>query len=362
MLTDVAYMARALLLAGRAAGRTTPNPMVGAVVVSPDGVVVGAGFHARAGDAHAEVRALDAAGAAARGATLYCTLEPCSHHGRTPPCVDRVIGAGIARVVAAVEDPNPCVAGRGLCALTEAGVRVDVGVCGEAARRMNAPFFSVMQRGRPFVLAKVATSLDGRVAAGAGQATRLSSAAADRQSQLLRARVDAVAVGSGTVLTDDPQLTAREVFRERPLARVIFDRRLRTPPSARVLSTLAAGPVYVLTTAEHVMRAAASAHALEAAGATLVTVFDGGIPATLATLAGMGIQWLLVEGGPSLHGALRLAGAIDAVRIVVTPRVLGAAGVPWLSSHQLPVPWLCHVDVTACGPDVIIEGDVYRTD
>jgi diaminohydroxyphosphoribosylaminopyrimidine deaminase/5-amino-6-(5-phosphoribosylamino)uracil reductase len=355
-------MARALLLAGRAAGRTTPNPMVGAVVVSPDGVVVGAGFHARAGDAHAEVRALDAAGAAARGATLYCTLEPCSHHGRTPPCVDRVIAAGITRVVAAVEDPNPRVAGRGLCALTAAGVRVDVGESGAAARRMNAPFFSVMQRGRPFVLAKVATSLDGRVAAGAGQATRLSSAAADRQSQLLRARVDAVAVGSGTVLTDDPRLTAREVFRERPLARVIFDRRLRTPPSARVLSTLAAGPVYVLTTAEHAWREPARAEALEVAGATVVAMLDGGVAAALTTLAGLGIQSLLVEGGPSLHDALRLAGAIDAVRIVVTPRMLGEAGVPWLSSQQLSVPSLRHLDVRPCGPDVIMEGDVYRTD
>jgi diaminohydroxyphosphoribosylaminopyrimidine deaminase / 5-amino-6-(5-phosphoribosylamino)uracil reductase len=362
VLADAAYMDRALVLADRAAGRTTPNPLVGAVVVSPDGVVVGSGYHARAGEPHAEVHALDAAGEAARGATLFCTLEPCSHHGRTPPCVDRILQSGIARVVAAVQDPNPRVAGRGFRALSEAGVRVEVGLCGLAAERLNRPFFTVMRRGRPFVIAKAATSLDGRVAAGAGQATRLTGAAADRQTQLLRARVDAIAVGSGTILADDPLLTVREVWRERPFARVIFDRRLRTPPVARVLGTIQAGPVYVLTSAEHVMRDAARAHALEAAGATLVTVLGGGLPAALATLAGMGIQSLLVEGGPTLHAACWRAGLVDAVRLIVTPRVLGAAGVPWLPSHQMPVPGLRHLDVAPWGPDVIIEGDVYRTD
>jgi len=355
-------MDRALLLAERAAGRTTPNPLVGAVVVSPDGVVVGSGHHARAGEAHAEVRALDAAGEAARGATLYCTLEPCSHHGRTPPCVDRILASGIARVVAAVQDPNPRVAGRGLRALSAAGVRVEVGLCEHAAERVNRPFFSVMRRGRPFVIAKAATSLDGRVAAGAGQTTRLTGPAADRQTQVLRARVDAIAVGSGTILADDPLLTARDVFRERPLARVIFDRRLRTPSTSRIFATLAAGPVYVLTTAEERMRSADRVQALERAGATVVTVLDGGITAALATLAGIGIQALLVEGGPVLHDAFWRERAIDVVRIIVTPRVLGAAGVPWLSSHQLAASDLRHLDVVPCGPDVIMEGDVYRTD
>jgi diaminohydroxyphosphoribosylaminopyrimidine deaminase / 5-amino-6-(5-phosphoribosylamino)uracil reductase len=362
VLTDAAYMARALLLAGRAAGRTTPNPMVGAVVVSPDGVVLGSGYHVRAGEPHAEVHALDAAGGAARGATLYCTLEPCSHHGRTPPCVDRIVASGVARVVAAIQDPNPRVAGRGFRALAAEGVQVDVGTGADAARRLNAPFFSVMLRGRPFVIVKAATSLDGRVAAGAGRTTRLTSAAADRQTQVLRASVDAIAVGSGTMLADDPLLTVRDVYRERALARVIFDRRLRTPATARVFSTLALGPVYVLTTAEFALREAAKAQRLEAAGATVVPMLDGGIPAALATLAGLGIQSLLVEGGPALHDALRRAGAIDAVRLIVTPRVLGAAGVPWIASHQLPVPSLRHVDVVPCGPDVIIEGHVYRTD
>jgi diaminohydroxyphosphoribosylaminopyrimidine deaminase/5-amino-6-(5-phosphoribosylamino)uracil reductase len=355
-------MDRALLLAERAAGRTTPNPLVGAVVVSPDGVVVGSGHHARAGEAHAEVRALDAAGEAARGATLYCTLEPCSHHGRTPPCVDRVLASGIARVVAAVQDPDPRVAGRGFRALSAAGVRVEVGLCERAAVRLNRPFFSVLRRGRPFVIAKAATSLDGRVAAGAGQTTRLTGPAADRQTQLLRARVDAIAVGSGTILADDPLLTARDVFRERPLARVIFDRRLRTPSTSRILTTLAAGPVYVLTTAQERMRSAGRVEALERAGATVVTVLDGGVTAALATLAGLGIQSLLVEGGPALHDALWRERAIDVVRIIVTPRVLGPAGVPWLSSHQLAASDLRHLDVVPCGPDVIMEGDVYRTD
>jgi diaminohydroxyphosphoribosylaminopyrimidine deaminase/5-amino-6-(5-phosphoribosylamino)uracil reductase len=362
VLTDAAYMDRALLLAERAAGRTTPNPMVGAVVVTADGVVAGAGFHERAGEPHAEVRALDAAGDAARGATLYCSLEPCSHHGRTPPCVDRILAAGVARVVAAVQDPNPRVAGAGFAALRRAGVRVDVGVRGEEAARLNRSFFTAIRFGRPFVTAKIATSLDGRVAAAPGAATRLSSAPSDRLTQVLRARADAVGVGAGTVLADDPFLTVRDVFRERPLARVIFDRRLRTPPSARIFTTLASGPVYVLTTAEGRAREASKARALEAAGATVVATLDGEIPAALATLAGLGIQSLLVEGGPVLHDALWRARVVDAVRVIVTPRVLGAAGVPWLASARFSVPSLRHVDVAPCGPDVIIEGDVYRTD
>jgi diaminohydroxyphosphoribosylaminopyrimidine deaminase/5-amino-6-(5-phosphoribosylamino)uracil reductase len=351
-------MDRALLLAGRARGLTTPNPLVGAVVIAPDGVVAGTGYHARAGEPHAEVHALREAGEAARGGTLYCTLEPCSHTGRTPPCVERIIASGVARVVAAVEDPNPLVSGRGFQRLREAGVRVDVGPGEPAARRMNRPFFSAMRRGRPYVIVKAVTSLDGRVAASPGSSTHLSSPATDRRTHLLRAEVDAIAVGSGTMLADDPLLTARGVYRGRPLARVIFDRRLRTPPSARVFSTLEAGPVIILTSPG---APADAARGLEAAGAQVLRA-EGGVGHALRLLVPMGVQSVLVEGGPAVHAALWRERAADAVRLVVAPRVLGAAGVPWV--ERAAAPWASWrlVSVAPCGGDVIIEADVHWTD
>lgn len=358
MLCDAAYMERALLLAGRARGRTTPNPMVGAVVVTPDGVVAGSGYHARAGEPHAEVHALREAGGAARGATLYCTLEPCSHTGRTPPCVDRILESGVARVVAAVGDPNPRVSGRGFQRLREAGVRVDVGEGEPAARRLNRPFFSAMRRGRPYVIVKAVTSIDGRVAAGPGAPTRLSSAATDRRTHALRAEVDAIAVGSGTVLTDDPLLTARGVYRDRPLARVIFDRRLRTPLSARLFSTLDSGPLIILTVTD---APAAAARALESAGARVVAV-AGGLTDALRLLVPMGIQSVLAEGGPTLHTALWREGAADAIRLVVAPRALGPAGVPWVERGVAPwASWRLQA-VEPCEADVVIEADVHWTD
>jgi diaminohydroxyphosphoribosylaminopyrimidine deaminase/5-amino-6-(5-phosphoribosylamino)uracil reductase len=358
VLSDAAYMERALLLAGRGRGRTTPNPLVGAVVVTPEGVVAGAGFHERAGEPHAEVHALREAGESARGATLYCTLEPCNHVGRTPPCVDRILESGVARVVAAVEDPNPLVAGRGFTRLRQAGVRVDVGTCGGAARRLNRPFFSAMRRGRPYVILKAVTSLDGRVALAGGRPVRLSAPAADRRTHALRAEVDAIAVGSGTILADDPRLTARGAYRGRPLARVIFDRRLRTPASARVFATMDAGPVIVVAGPDAPLGAA---RALTSAGARVVTA-DGRLASALRLLVPMGVQSILVEGGPAVHAALWRERAADAVRLVVAPRALGAAGVPWVEHTVAPWASWHLVSVQPCGGDVIIEADVHWTD
>jgi diaminohydroxyphosphoribosylaminopyrimidine deaminase/5-amino-6-(5-phosphoribosylamino)uracil reductase len=359
---DEAFMVRALALAERARGRTTPNPLVGAVVVTPDGVVAGAGYHARAGEPHAEIHALRQAREAARGGTLYCTLEPCNYYGRTPPCVDRIIEAGIARVVIAVEDPNPRVAGGGVAALRRHGIRVEVGVRRENAIRLNRPFFSVMRRGRPFVIAKVATSLDGRVAARAGVCTALSSPAVHRTSQLLRAEVDAIAVGSGTVLIDNPRLTVRDVFRERPLVRVVFDRRLRTPPGAQVFHGRDGGHVLVLTAAASLEQQTDKARALEQAGAEVVVVDPENLEAAFERLVPFMIHSVLLEGGPTLHRAAMRADVIDAVRIIVTPRTLGEQGVPWLSATELSIPALQHVVVSSVGPDVIIEGDVHGFD
>lgn len=351
-------MERALLLAGRARGRTTPNPLVGAVVVTPDGVVAGAGCHERAGEPHAEIHALREAGAAACGATLYCTLEPCSHVGRTPPCVERILESGVARVVAAVEDPNPLVAGRGFLRLRQAGVIVDVGAGDAAARRLNRPFFSAMRRGRPYVIVKAVTSLDGQVAAAGGGPTRLSSSATDRRTHALRAEVDAIAVGSGTMIADDPLLTVRGVFRGRPLTRVVFDRRLRTRASARVFSTLDAGPIVIVAGPQ---APEGAARALESAGAQVVAT-PGGLTDALRLLLPMGVQSVLVEGGPAVHAALWREGAADAVRLVVAPRALGEAGVPWLERAVAPWASWRHLAVEPSGGDVIIEADVHWTD
>jgi diaminohydroxyphosphoribosylaminopyrimidine deaminase/5-amino-6-(5-phosphoribosylamino)uracil reductase len=358
VLSDAAYMERALLLAGRARGRTTPNPLVGAVVVTPDGVVAGAGYHERAGEPHAEVHALREAGSAARGATLYCTLEPCSHVGRTPPCVARILESGVARVVAAVEDPNPLVSGRGFLRLRQAGVIVDVGAGDAAARRLNRPFFSAMRRGRPYVIVKAVISLDGRVAAAGGGPTRLSAPATDRRTHALRAEVDAIAVGSGTMIADDPLLTVRGVYRSRPLTRVVFDRRLRTRVSARVFSTLDAGPIVIVAGPG---APAEAARALESAGAQVVTT-PGGLTDALRLLVPMGVQSVLVEGGPAVHAALWREGAADAVRLVVAPRALGEGGVPWVEWAVAPWASWRHLAAESCGGDVMIEADVHWTD
>ena len=272
MLTDTDYMARALALAERGRGRTSPNPMVGAVVVDREGVVVGRGAHEYAGGPHAEVHALRDAGARARGATMYCTLEPCSHVGRTGPCAPAVAAAGIARIVVATGDPNPLVNGAGLEMLRESGLTVTTGVLGAEARALNAPFISVMTRRRPFVTMKVALSADHRIATRSGVRTPLTGPAANRLVHRDRAEVDAIAVGSGTVLADDPVLTARGAFRHRPLARVVFDSRLRVAPVARLLSTLSAGPVIIVSTRSAVETAGERAAHLAAAGADILSV------------------------------------------------------------------------------------------
>src|SRR5262245_55673582 len=246
-LADAAFMERALFHAERGRGRTSPNPIVGAVVVSTDGVVVGQGAHLGPGLPHAEVRALDQAGEGGRNGTLYCTLEPCSHVGRTGPCVERIAAAGIRRVVAATTDLNPLVAGRGFSYLRERRIEVVENIGREAADRQHAPFFTWVTKKRPFVILKAATSLDGYVGETAGRIA-LTGAAANRYFHRQRAEVDAIAVGSGTVLTDDPQLTPRGAYRFRPLTRVVFDWRGRIPASARLFSTLAAGPILLVVT------------------------------------------------------------------------------------------------------------------
>jgi diaminohydroxyphosphoribosylaminopyrimidine deaminase / 5-amino-6-(5-phosphoribosylamino)uracil reductase len=353
------YMRRALFLAACGRGRTSPNPMVGAVVVSSDGVIVGQGFHQRAGGPHAEVHALEMSGDRARCATLYCTLEPCCHVGRTGPCVCRIVEAGIGQVVAAVQDPNPAVNGRGFEYLRAHGVDVRTGVGAAAAARLNQPFFTLMRARRPFVILKAATSLDGRIAAAPGQRTDLTSPAARRHAHVVRAEVDAIGVGVGTILIDDPLLTVRGVHRERPLTRVVFDRGMRTPAPARLLSTRDAGPVIIVTTAAGAARAD-DRRRLEDRGALIAVARDDTLRSALELLASHDVASLLLEGGAALHQAAWDDGLVDFVRLYVTPGVLGPRGVGLLDGRRFATGDLVERRVETLGPDVLIEGYVHR--
>ena len=354
------YMERALFLAERGRGRTSPNPMVGAVIVSASGVVVGQGFHERAGEPHAEVRALNLAGDRARGATLYCTLEPCCHVGRTGPCVHRIVEAGIERVVASIEDPNPAVQGRGFAYLRARGVHVEIGPGRQQSIRLNQPFLTLMREHRPFVILKAATSIDGYVAEAPATRTQLTSEAGNRHAQAFRAEVDAIGVGVGTVLADDPLLTVRGIYRERPLTRVVFDRRLRTPTHARLLSTLEAGPVIILTTAAAARPGVRQG--LEARGVQIDVAADDSFRSALERLGEREIGSLLLEGGARMHAAAWDEGLVDFVRLYVTPIALGRGGVPFLEHRDFATATLVERRVEALGADVLIEGYVHRPD
>lgn len=321
-------MSRALVLARRGLDTTTPNPRVGCVLVR-DGIEIGAGWHERAGEAHAEVNALRAAGDRARGATCYVTLEPCSHHGRTPPCSDALIAAGVTRVVAAMTDPNPRVAGGGLKALAAAGIGVETGLLDGAARELNAGFCRRMGGQGPRVTCKMAVSLDGRSAAADGSAKWITGDAARADVQRLRARSCAVLTGIGTVLADDPRLNVRVGGGEpRQPLRVILDRRLRCPPAARILQP--PGQAVILCAEQAPATAVA---ALTAAGAEIVALPGAGddfLRAALVWLADRAINEVLVEAGPTLAGALVRAGLVQELIVYQAPVLLGSRGRPML--------------------------------
>jgi diaminohydroxyphosphoribosylaminopyrimidine deaminase / 5-amino-6-(5-phosphoribosylamino)uracil reductase len=364
---DILHMSRALALAERGRGRTSPNPMVGAVIVDGEGVVVGRGSHEVAGGPHAEVRALNDAAERARGGTLYCTLEPCCHTGRTGPCAPLVVSAGIRRVVIAVEDPNPLVAGKGIAHLRAQNIEVALGVLAADAERLNRPFFTLMRRGRPFVTMKTALSLDGYVAARPGERTRLTGSAANRLIHRDRAEVDALAIGSGTLLADDPLLTPRGAFRSRPLVRLVFDGRLRTPPTARLLSTLDTGPVIIMTTDAAAGSAPERAQALTDAGVhleILATDTAGRLPIreALGRLGEQHVTSVMFEGGPALHRAIWEARVVDRVQLFVAPDALGPGGVPWLPQDVLSFADLSDVSATPVGRDIMLEAHVHGPD
>ncbi len=330
--TDRRHMARALELAERGLWTTDPNPRVGCVIADGERVIA-EGWHERAGGPHAEAMALAAAGAAARGATAYVTLEPCCHHGRTPPCADALIGAGIARVVYAMRDPNPRVAGGGIARLAAAGVAVEGGLLEPAARELNPGFISRMERGRPWVTVKLAASLDGGTALPDGESRWITGEAAREDVQRLRARSSAVMTGSGTVLADDPRLDVRLPQATRQPLRVVLDSQLRIPPQARIVAP--PGTLLVICTTEDPARA----EALRAAGAEVVRVAaaSGGVDlgAALEILAARQVNELFAECGAGLAGALLSAGLADELLLYLAPTLLGADARPLV---DLPAP------------------------
>ncbi|MCB1909488.1 MAG: bifunctional diaminohydroxyphosphoribosylaminopyrimidine deaminase/5-amino-6-(5-phosphoribosylamino)uracil reductase RibD [Rhodocyclaceae bacterium] len=312
-------MAAALRQAEFGLASTSPNPRVGCIIAR-DGQVVGQGWHERAGEAHAEVHALQAAGALARGATAYVTLEPCAHHGRTPPCTEALINAGVSRVVAAMQDPNPAVSGRGLAHLADAGISTACGLLADEAEELNCGFVSRMRRGRPWLRLKSAASLDGRTALANGISQWISSEASRADAHHWRARSCAILTGIGTVLNDDPQLTARAVGCERQPIKVVVDSELRTPPNARLL---ASGRVLVACARMPAERA----DALQARGAEILHLpgADGRVDlwAVLRTLANQGVNEVLGEAGPTLGGALIASGCADELLLYLAPKILG---------------------------------------
>ena len=336
---DQRFMQLALTLGRRGQGRTWPNPAVGAVVVK-DGVIVGRGWTQPGGRPHAEPEALRQAGEAARGATLYVTLEPCSHVGKSPPCADATMAAGIARVVSAIEDPNPAVAGQGHARLRAAGITVDIGLGALEAGRDHAGHFRRVRDKRPHVILKLAVSSDDKIGAAGSKPVAISGEAAKARVHLLRAQCDAILVGIGTVLSDDPVLTCRLPGMEsRSPVRVVLDRALRIPGTSKLVHSARGTPLWVMTSN---LAEAPAAMKLGAAGAQVIRVATTTAPpsgldlsAVLHTLAEKGITRLLVEGGARVASSFVAAGLVDEVWLLRGPDQIGADGVAALDSLPL---------------------------
>lgn len=357
-------MARALELAARARGRTSPNPMVGAVVVS-GGVVVGEGFHAKAGDPHAEALALRQAGEAARGADLYVSLEPCAHQGRTPPCVDAIVEAGVVRVFASMRDPNPLVDGRGLARLRRAGVKVSVGLLAAEAARLNEVYCRHVTTGLPHVTLKIGMSLDGKTATRSGDARWITGEESRRRVHELRNVTDAVLVGIGTVLADDPDLTTRLPGAEcRHPDRVVIDSHLRIPNKARVLAHRNKGRT-ILVAGPNAPEA--RVRELRELGAEVIVV-DGGErrvepAAVMARLARLGVTSVLIEGGSEIAASCLEAGVVDKIVFFIAPLIIGGREAPPVIGGRGAGPLdealrLHDVRWSAAGGDIMVEAYV----
>ncbi len=362
---DEYFMAQALRLARRGGRAVRPNPLVGAVVVK-NGRLIASGFHARFGGPHAEVVALDRAGSAAQGATLYVTLEPCSTYGKTPPCTDLILSRGVRRVVVGCRDENPLHRGRGVRILSAGGLKVREGVLERECAELNRDFFVWAARERPYALLKLALTLDGKIADASGRSRWISSAASRRLVHRLRARSDAVLVGANTVIRDNPRLTVRMGSRPRALLRVVLDSAGRIPPSARILSGAAASLTIVASTAG--LREA-KRRRIESRGATcLILPSRGGRVeprALFRRLAGMGIMRLLIEGGGETAASLLEAGLVDEVHLFYSPRILGGrTAVPAVGGRGFPslrrAAQIGDVVVRRVGGDVYLRGRIFH--
>ena len=362
-MSDEAYIERAIELAERGRGMVSPNPMVGAVVVA-DGVVVGEGWHEGAGLPHAEVLALNAAGERARGATLYTSLEPCDHYGRTPACTEAIIEAGIARVVSAASDPNPIVDGRGFSALTSAGMEVRHGILGEIAERLNAPFAKHVRTGMPFVTWKAAATLDGKVAARDGSSRWITGEAARADVHRLRGASDAIVVGAGTALADDPALTVRDPgYRGRAPWRVLVDARGRVSSTGDLFDD--AAPTLVATTE---LASPAAREAWAAAGAEVEVFEPEGervpLSALLALMGKRDVQSVLLEGGPTLAWSAVEDGLVDRVVVYLAPRIVGGEEAPTVLGGRgfAPISKALQLKIHSAervGEDLRVEADVH---
>ena len=359
----ITFMQRALALARQAKGRTSPNPLVGAVIVK-DGKVIGEGYHQKAGTAHAEVHALNAAGENAKGATLYANLEPCCHWGRTPPCTAAVIQAGIANVYIAEVDPNPSVAGKGIRQLENAGIRVQTGICTQEAAELNEVHTKYIQTGTPFVILKTAMSLDGKIATTSGESQWITSEASRLRGHEIRDAVDAILVGRGTVESDNPSLTTRLQDREgQDATRILLDSHGRTPTDARIFNVESSAGVIVAVTPDAPMT---NVKALEKAGAEVLTTpaADGKVcfMSLMETLGKREITSVLIEGGGEINASAIAAGIVDKVMCFVAPKLIGGRNAPGpIGGEGVPslkdVPHLQRIRITPMpDDDFLIEG------
>ena len=364
---DLGAMRAALGLARRGLGSVWPNPAVGCVIVSPDGAgtgrVVGRGWTQPGGRPHAETEALTRAGAAARGATAYVTLEPCSHHGQTPPCADALVAAGIRRAVIALEDPDPRVSGRGLARLRDGGVEVRVGVGADEAAEINAGFFLAVRDKRPLITLKMATTLDGRIATASGESRWITGESARDLAHTLRANHDAVMIGIGTAVADDPALTCRlPGMEQRQPVRIVIDTRLRLPLTSQLVATARRQPTWIITTGADPIRSRAFAEA----GCEMIEAPTdvAGLPELtwiVAELARRKLTRVLVEGGSRLAAAVLRADLADRVVWFHAPSVIGSDGMPAAAAFGITdlksSPRFARLDVTTIGDDIV---ETYR--
>lgn len=360
--TDIAFMNRALKLAERGRGRTSPNPLVGAVIVNA-GKIVGEGYHQKAGEPHAEVHALRAAGEKANGGTLYVNLEPCCHWGRTPPCTESLIQAGIIHVYAAHHDPNPEVLKKGILQLEEAGITVNVGVCKEAAEKLNEIYIKHVKTGYPFVILKTAMSLDGKIATSTGESRWITSEASRQKAHEIRDEVDAILVGIGTIFSDNPTLTTRLPNKMgNDATRIVLDSHGRTPTSAKVFNPESDADVIIAVTPQ---ASANNIALLKIAGAEVIVIpaNEGQVcfKTLMETLGARGITSVLVEGGARVNASALASGIVDKVVCFVAPKFIGGKEAPGVFGGKgitslADAPELDRLTITQLDTDLLIEG------